>query len=66
MAGRPGPVLDDARIWRRGITIENILNPVFITDDSGRFTFICLNVVSILGYSEEGIRKDYPVLLCGS
>jgi len=37
------------------ITLENILDPVFITDDEGRFTFICANVYSILGYTVEEI-----------
>ncbi len=32
------------------ITMENILDPVFITDDADRFTFICANVVHSLGY----------------
>ena len=33
------------------ITIENISDPVFITDDAGQFTYICHNVSHILGYS---------------
>ena len=38
------------------ITLENILDPVFITDDQGRFTFICGNVFHVLGYTVEEIR----------
>jgi PAS domain S-box-containing protein len=33
------------------VTMENILDPVFITDDAGRFTFICPNLPHILGYT---------------
>lgn len=32
------------------VVLENILDPVFITDDEGNFTFICSNVHQILGY----------------
>jgi PAS domain S-box-containing protein len=38
------------------ITIENILDPVFITDDDGRFTFVCANVLPILGYTAEEVQ----------
>lgn len=38
------------------ITLENILDPVFITDSDGTFTFICTNVVHILGYSVDEIQ----------
>jgi PAS domain S-box-containing protein len=38
------------------ITLENILDPIFITDDEGRFTFICGNVSFVLGYTVEEIR----------
>jgi PAS domain S-box-containing protein len=38
------------------ITMENILDPVFITDDAGRFTFICANVSHTLGYTVEEIE----------
>ena len=38
------------------VTIENILDPVFITDSSGKFTFICPNVPYILGYSRKEIE----------
>jgi two-component system, sporulation sensor kinase E len=37
------------------ITLENILDPVFITDDRGEFTFVCSNVLSVLGYTVEEI-----------
>jgi PAS domain S-box-containing protein len=38
------------------ITLENILDPVFMTDDEGGFTFICGNVFVVLGYTVEEIR----------
>jgi PAS domain S-box-containing protein len=38
------------------ITIENILDPVFLTDDDGRFIFICPNVLHILGYTVAEIQ----------
>lgn len=38
------------------ITLENILDPVFITDDAGNFTFICTNVCHILGYNMEELQ----------
>ncbi|MFQ5572231.1 MAG: PAS domain S-box protein, partial [Rhodothermales bacterium] len=38
------------------ITISNISDAVFITDDSGRFTFICPNVDTIFGYSLEEVE----------
>lgn len=38
------------------ITLDNILDPVFITDSEGKFTFICGNVPFILGYTVEEIR----------
>ncbi len=38
------------------ITIENISDPVFITDDAGGFTFICANVWHILGFTADDIR----------
>ncbi len=38
------------------IILENIMDPVFITDDEGRFTFICRNVQHILGYTAEEIQ----------
>ncbi len=37
-------------------TLESILDPVFITDDNGEFTFICSNVFHILGYTVEEIQ----------
>jgi PAS domain S-box-containing protein len=39
------------------VTLGNILDPVFITDDSGRFTFICPNSHFALGYSTEEIAQ---------
>jgi PAS domain S-box-containing protein len=38
------------------VTMENILDPVFITDDAGRFTFICANVLYTIGYSIEELQ----------
>ena len=40
----------DALFW---IALENILDPVFITDDQGQFLFVCPNVPHVLGYSVE-------------
>jgi PAS domain S-box-containing protein len=39
------------------VTLGNILDPVFITDTSGRFTFICPNTTYALGYSAEEIAQ---------
>jgi len=39
------------------ITISNILDPVFITTDTGQFTFICPNIPQILGFSIEEIQS---------
>jgi len=39
------------------ITMEHILDPVFITNDDGAFTFICANVQQILGYSSQDLHK---------
>jgi PAS domain S-box-containing protein len=47
-------LLDSEELLR--ITLENILDPVFITDSEGRFTFICSNIPFILGYTVEEIR----------
>jgi PAS domain S-box-containing protein len=38
------------------VTLTNILDPVFITDNDGKFTFICPNVPHILGYSVEELQ----------
>ncbi|MFZ5910893.1 MAG: PAS domain S-box protein, partial [Chloroflexota bacterium] len=38
------------------VTLTNISDPIFITDDDGNFTFICPNVDSILGYSTEEVQ----------
>jgi len=38
------------------ITLENISDPVFITDEDGNFTFICPNVAHNLRYSVEEIQ----------
>ncbi len=39
------------------IILSNISDPVFITDDTGKFFFICPNVVNGLGFSVEEIEK---------
>jgi PAS domain S-box-containing protein len=38
------------------VTIENITDPVFITDDDGQFTFIGTNIRHTLGYTVEEIQ----------
>ncbi len=38
------------------ITMANILDLVFLTDDAGKFTFICTNVSHLLGYTVEEIQ----------
>jgi two-component system, LuxR family, sensor kinase FixL len=37
-------------------TLENISDAVFLTDDDGRFTFICPNVDVIFGYVPDEVR----------
>ena len=50
------------------ITLSNISDAVFITDDSGAFTYICPNVDIIFGYSEEEVSAfgNIEKLLGGS
>ncbi len=38
------------------ITMENIMDPLFVTDDAGHFVYICANVKNRLGYTKEEIR----------
>ena len=38
------------------VIMEHILDPVFITDDKGVFTFICANVFSVLGYTDQELK----------
>lgn len=38
------------------ITLSNMSDAVFITDDDGRFTFICPNVDVIFGYGQHEVR----------
>jgi PAS domain S-box-containing protein len=38
------------------VTLENISDAVFLTDDAGRFTFICPNVDVIFGYVPDEVR----------
>ncbi|QTA82278.1 Histidine kinase domain-containing protein, Double Cache 1 and HAMP and PAS domains-containing [Desulfonema limicola] len=38
------------------LVMNNIIDPIFLTDDNGRFIFICLNVKHILGYTEQEIH----------
>jgi PAS domain S-box-containing protein len=37
-------------------TLTNISDAVFLTDDEGRFTFVCPNVHVIFGYSPDEVR----------
>lgn len=39
------------------ITIESISDPVFITDDAGKFTYIGENVAQVLGYPIQEIQS---------
>jgi PAS domain S-box-containing protein len=52
---RTGELLRQSEELHR-ITMENILDPLFITDDDGHFTFICLNVSHILGYTVKELQ----------
>lgn len=47
------------------LTLSNISDAVFITDDQGRFTFVCPNVHVIFGYSREEVLTmgNIPALL---
>lgn len=38
------------------LTLSNISDPVFLTDDKGEFTFICPNVEIALGYSVDEVK----------
>src|SRR5262245_11862458 len=38
------------------ITLLNMSDAVFITDDDGRFTFICPNADVIFGYNSDEVR----------
>ncbi|MBN1936816.1 MAG: PAS domain S-box protein [Anaerolineae bacterium] len=38
------------------VTLENISDPVFITDNDGCFTFICPNVPHLLGYTVPEVQ----------
>lgn len=39
------------------LTLSNVSDAIFITDDSGRFTYICPKVDVIFGYSVEEVYK---------
>ena len=39
------------------VTLNSISDAVFITDDQGRFTFICPNVHTIFGYSQQEVAQ---------
>jgi len=39
------------------ITLNNMTDTVLVTDDAGRFTYICPNVHFIFGYSAEEVRE---------
>jgi PAS domain S-box-containing protein len=43
------------------ITLENISDPVFITDDNGRYTYICANTINSLEYSPPEIEAMGPI-----
>jgi PAS domain-containing protein len=36
-------------------TLSNISDAVFLTDDDGRFTFVCPNVDVLLGYTPDEV-----------
>jgi two-component system, cell cycle sensor histidine kinase and response regulator CckA len=38
-----------------GVILENMVDPVFVTDEDGRFIFICANVLPVLGYTVEEV-----------
>lgn len=38
-------------------TLSNITDTVFITDDDGRFTYVCPNVHFIFGYTDDAVRE---------
>ena len=38
------------------VTLENISDAVFLTDDDGAFTFVCPNVDVIFGYTPDEVR----------
>ena len=56
--------LRDSEVLHR-VTLSNISDAVFITDDGGKFTYICLNVHVIFGYSkaEVAVLGDIGKLL---
>ncbi|WP_435175030.1 bacterio-opsin activator domain-containing protein [Halorussus sp. AFM4] len=39
------------------VTLNNMTDTVLVTDDEGRFTYVCPNVHFIFGYSAEEIRE---------
>jgi len=39
------------------VILENIQDPVFITDDKGDFTFICPNIENSLGFAVDEIKR---------
>ncbi len=43
------------------ITLENISDPVFITDENGRYTYICPNSTNALGYTPAEIEAMGPI-----
>jgi PAS domain S-box-containing protein len=38
-------------------TLSNMSEAVFITDDDGAFTFVCINTETIFGYSREEVKE---------
>ena len=57
----PAPALQESEELHR-ITLMNMSDAVFITDDDGVFTFICPNVDVIFGYGHDEVRRDEPDL----
>jgi len=39
------------------VTLSSISDPVFITDENGKFYYVCPNVLNALGFSIEEIKK---------
>ena len=39
------------------VTLNNMTDTVLVTDDEGRFTYVCPNVHFIFGYTDEQIRE---------
>lgn len=53
VAERTRALADSEELYR--LTLTNISDAVFVTDDEGVFTFVCSNIDNILGYSVEQV-----------